>query len=48
MFPMQERQLSFSSLFKKPVHNAIRHFFLFIEKMRIISKIWVKQDEVGI
>ena len=24
MFHMQERQLS--SLFKKPVHNAVRHF----------------------
>ena len=26
MFPMHERQLSLSSLFKKPVHNAVRHF----------------------
>ena len=27
VFPMQERQVSLSSLFKKkPVHNAIRHF----------------------
>ena len=26
MFHMQERQLLLSSLFKKPVHNAIRHF----------------------
>ena len=24
MFHMKERQLSFSSLFKKPVHNAVR------------------------
>ena len=26
MFHMQERQLLLSSLFKKPVHNAVRHF----------------------
>ena len=26
MFGMQERQLLLSSLLKKPVHNAIRHF----------------------
>ena len=26
MFHMQERQLLLSSLFKKPVHNAVRRF----------------------
>ena len=26
MYPMQERQLSLPSLFKKPIHNAVRHF----------------------
>ena len=26
MYPMQERQLLLSSLFKKPVHNAVRRF----------------------
>ena len=29
MFPMQKRQLSFSSLFKKLVHNAVRLFSYF-------------------
>ena len=29
---MQERQLSFSSLFKKPVHNAFMRFSCFTEK----------------
>ena len=29
MYPMQERQLSLSSLFKKLVHNAIRCFSCF-------------------
>ena len=32
MLPMQERQLSLSSLFKKPVHNAFRRFSFFTEK----------------
>ena len=36
MFPMQERQLSLSSLFKKNVHNAIRHFSYF-KKCWVIS-----------
>ena len=31
MFHMQERQLSLSSLFKKPVHNAVRHFSCCLE-----------------
>ena len=29
MFHMQERQLSLSWLFKKLVHNAVRHFSCF-------------------
>ena len=29
MFHMQERQLLLSSLFKKPVHNAVRRFSCF-------------------
>ena len=40
MYPMQEIQLSLSSLFKKPVHNAFGRFscvffvlFFFFEKM---------------
>ena len=34
MFHMQERQLLLSSLFKKPVHNAVRRFSCFLEKNR--------------
>ena len=26
MYPMQERRLSLSSLFKNPVPNAVKHF----------------------
>ena len=29
---MQERQLSLFSLFKKPIHNALRRFSFFTEK----------------
>ena len=29
MYPIQERQLSLSSLFKKPIHNAVRRFSCF-------------------
>ena len=32
MFPMQERQLSLSSLFKNPSIMPFRHFSFFIEK----------------
>ena len=35
MFPMQERQLSFSSLFKKPVHNAVA-------AADMIDTLWIK------
>ena len=33
VFHMQERQLSLSSLSKKPIHNAVRHFssYLFLK-----------------
>ena len=30
MFPMQKRQLSLSTLFKKPVHNDVRHFSCYV------------------
>ena len=30
MFHIQERQLLLSLLFKKPVHNAVRHFSCFV------------------
>ena len=39
MFHMQKRQLLLSSLFKKPVHNAIRHFscsYFFSRKQALI------------
>ena len=36
MFHMQKRQLLLSSLFKKKnVHNAVRHFSCFSEKIRL-------------
>ena len=48
MFHMQERQLLLSPLFKKSVHNAIRHFscFSFLQNIsKTIKARALKLDE---
>ena len=36
MFHVQERQFSFSSLFKKPVHNAVRPFSCHMQEKHLL------------
>ena len=46
MFHMQERQLLLSSLFKKPVHNAVRRFscFYLLKENSVRAPNFVSQD----